>query len=121
MALAPSFAGVILAAGASSRMGRDKALLPWHGDTFLGSAIRMLQLVTDFVVVVAGENEQNLAPIVNAHAAYLVRNPILNKDNSLPCNEGWKKCSIVAVMPPSLPWPTGLRPDRKPLSCLKKN
>jgi molybdenum cofactor cytidylyltransferase len=75
MALAPSFAGVILAAGASSRMGRDKALLPWHGETFLSSAIRMLQPLTDFVVVVAGENEPNLVPIVNAHAAYLVRNP----------------------------------------------
>src|SRR5215510_4425919 len=75
MALAPSFAGVILAAGASSRMGRDKALLPWRGETFLASAIRVLQPFTDFVVVVAGENEQNLAPIVNAHAGYLVRNP----------------------------------------------
>jgi molybdenum cofactor cytidylyltransferase len=75
MALAPSFAGVILAAGASSRMGRDKALLPWHGETFLSSAIRMLQPLTDFVVIVAGENETNLGPIVNAHAAYLVRNP----------------------------------------------
>ena len=75
MALAPSFAGVILAAGTSSRMGRDKALLPWHGETFLASAIRVLQPFTDFVIVVAGENEQNLAPIVNAHAGYLVRNP----------------------------------------------
>jgi len=75
MALAPSFAGVILAAGASSRMGRDKALLPWRGETFLASNIRVLQPVTDLVIVVAGENEQNLAPIVHAHAAFLVRNP----------------------------------------------
>ena len=29
MALAPSICGVILAAGVSTRMGRDKALLPW--------------------------------------------------------------------------------------------
>src|SRR5215472_3015822 len=75
MRLAPSFAGVILAAGSSSRMGQDKALLAWHGETFLSSAIRMLQPVTDLVIVVAGENEENLAPVVNANAAFLVRNP----------------------------------------------
>src|SRR5258708_27922135 len=75
MALAPSFAGVVLAAGASSRMGRDKALLPWRGGTFLSWAIRTLQAVTELVIVVVGENEENLAPIVNAEAAFLVRNP----------------------------------------------
>jgi molybdenum cofactor cytidylyltransferase len=75
MALSPSFAGVILAAGASSRMGRDKALLPWHNGTFLSAAIRALQSVTELVIVVAGENEANLAPIVNAEAAFMVRNP----------------------------------------------
>ena len=74
MALSPSFAGVILAAGASTRMGQDKALLPWQGGTFLASAIRALQPVTELVIVVAGENEDNLAPIVNANAAFLVRN-----------------------------------------------
>lgn len=74
MALAPSFAGVILAAGASTRMGQDKALLPWQGGTFLSSAIRVLQPFTDMVIVVAGTNEENLAPIVNAEAAFLVRN-----------------------------------------------
>lgn len=31
---------VILAAGASSRMGRPKALLPWNGGTFLSEACR---------------------------------------------------------------------------------
>ena len=75
MALSPSFAGVVLAAGASSRMGRDKALLPWRGGTFLSWTIRTLQAVTELVIVVAGENEENLAPIVNAEAAFLVRNP----------------------------------------------
>lgn len=75
MALAPSFAGVILAAGASSRMGRDKALLPWLGGTFLSAAIRALQPLSDLVIVVAGTNAQELAPIVNAYAAFLVVNP----------------------------------------------
>lgn len=75
MALAPSFAGVVLAAGASSRMGRDKALLPWRGGTFLSSAICALQPVTDFVVVVAGANAGELAPVINANAAFMAINP----------------------------------------------
>lgn len=75
MALAPSFAGVILAAGASSRMGRDKALLPWQGGTFLSTAIRSLQPVTDLVIVVAGANAHELTPIVDANAGFLVVNP----------------------------------------------
>ena len=56
-------------------MGRDKALLPWQGGTFLSSAIRALQPMTDLVIVVAGANAANLAPVVNANAAFLVVNP----------------------------------------------
>ncbi len=74
MALSPSFAGVILAAGASSRMGRDKALLPWRNGTFLSASILALQEVTELVIVVAGRNHADLAPIVNAHAAFMIVN-----------------------------------------------
>ncbi len=83
MIRASTFAGVILAAGDSSRMGRDKALLPWpppvagqaiSNDTFLSSAIRSLLLATDFVVVVVGKNEPALAPIIYADGASLVVN-----------------------------------------------
>ena len=75
MPLSPSFAGVILAAGASSRMGRDKALLPWRDGTFLSAAIRALQSATELVIVVAGANAASLEPIADAGAAFLAVNP----------------------------------------------
>ena len=83
MRYASNLYGVILAAGESSRMGRDKALLPWPpsgtgslpGDTFLSAAIRLFAPYVDVVLVVAGRNEHNLAPIVYAHGASLIVNP----------------------------------------------
>ena len=73
MSRASSFGGVILAAGESSRMGSDKALLPWPpasfpllnsaaaatggSGTLLSAAIQALEPYCDLVIVVAGENE----------------------------------------------------------------
>ena len=84
MTRASSFAGLILAAGDSTRMGRDKALLPWppatnaqalSSDTFLSAAIRLFSEATEFVLVVVGKNEAALAPIIYSHGASLVVNP----------------------------------------------
>ena len=82
MARAESFCGVILAAGFSTRMGRDKALLPWPPvaegvpavNTFLGAWIDLLQQSTDLVIVVAGHNRANIAPVVYEHGGFLVHN-----------------------------------------------
>ena len=79
MARSPSLFGVLLAAGESSRMGRDKALLPWPPSaagrgTFLSAAIELLQAPSDMVIVVAGKNADSLRPIVDAAAGYLVVN-----------------------------------------------
>src|SRR6516225_11010650 len=83
MAQAASICGVILAAGYSTRMGRDKALLPWPpvaegapaANTFLGAMIDLLQQVSDLVLVVAGENTPTLESVADAHGAFLVTNP----------------------------------------------
>ena len=96
-------AGVILAAGESTRMGRDKAMLPWPpisvgspsgaqssawqvgapaptqtslgSGTLLSSNIAALNGFCDLVIVVGGENEGTLRAIVDASGGFLVRNP----------------------------------------------
>ncbi len=98
MTRSPSFCGVILAAGESSRMGRDKALLPWppaapesyhpsdaiaglsrvaapaRTQTFLSAAIELLNPFSDVVLVVGGNNSDAIAPVVYAAAASLLTN-----------------------------------------------
>lgn len=77
--------GLILAAGESSRMGRDKALLPWPpapldapvalDRTLLSASIRALQPFVQQVVVVAGRNMDALAPVISGCGAVLAHNP----------------------------------------------
>jgi molybdenum cofactor cytidylyltransferase len=75
MPISPSYAGLILAAGTSSRMGTDKALLPWRNGTFLSAAIETLVATTDLVIVIAGRNQQAIAPVVYSTSAFLAVNP----------------------------------------------
>src|SRR5262249_16512973 len=74
MPRSPAFAGVVLAAGNSSRMGTDKALLTTDGETFLAGAIRRLSQVCDLVIVVTGRNADVLRPVIYANAGFLVIN-----------------------------------------------
>lgn len=70
-------AGIILSAGISSRMGRDKALLDFPGtnDNFLTMQIASLKPHCELVIVVAGANAESLKRFVYAQAAELVVNP----------------------------------------------
>jgi molybdenum cofactor cytidylyltransferase len=55
-------AGLILAAGRSSRMGRDKALLPYGNATFLSSLVEVLRSRLDPVIVVLGHHAEEIRP-----------------------------------------------------------
>ena len=116
--------GVILAAGESTRMGRNKALLPWPPEshpsrkerekdgaaspttgTILSCAIQALSHVCDMVIVVAGNNEQALEPVVFGCGASLVQNPNPERGqfSSLQTglhhvlNRGWDNAMVTLV------------------------
>ncbi len=55
-------AAAVLCGGRSSRMGRDKALLPWRGRTLVEHTVGILREVTDEVIVV-GSQELRLPPL----------------------------------------------------------
>ena len=70
-----SYAGLILAAGESSRMGSPKALLEFRGETFLDRLIRCLSVHCAPVIVVLGyEPEVIRAGVRSAGNAVFVLN-----------------------------------------------
>ncbi|WP_343486302.1 nucleotidyltransferase family protein [Allomuricauda sp. d1] len=73
----PKVAALILAAGASSRMGQPKQLLPWKHTTLLGHALGNAKAVADEIVVVLGANADK------------VKNS-LSKEFEIIENERWK-------------------------------
>jgi molybdenum cofactor cytidylyltransferase len=68
--------GIILAAGLSTRMGRDKALLPYRGSTFLGHLIHVLrQPRIGFLRIVVGENAAAVREQITFDPSQIVINP----------------------------------------------
>ena len=57
-------AGIILAAGASERMGTPKALLSYRGETFVGRLVRVLGSACERVTVVLGNHADTIRPQV---------------------------------------------------------
>jgi molybdenum cofactor cytidylyltransferase len=110
--------GLILAAGESSRMGADKALLPWPprasapatppGQTLLSAAILALQPLTRAVIVVAGKNAEAIGPAVDEHGAFLVRNPAPERGQFSSLQVGLREllargCDAAIVAPVDCP------------------
>ncbi len=71
----PTLAGIILAAGESSRMGTDKALLAYRGRTFLETILSTLRSAgIDRVVVVLGHHAEEIRRAVDLSSAQVVVN-----------------------------------------------
>src|SRR5262249_45391219 len=71
-----TLAGIILAAGASSRMGADKALLPYAGTTFLEHLVELLLPRVAPVIVVLGHHAERIRAVLPAAlGAEIVLNP----------------------------------------------
>jgi molybdenum cofactor cytidylyltransferase len=81
-------AGLILAAGESRRMGRDKALLPYHGRTFLETIIAGLSAAgIEKIIVVLGHHAEEIQRAVNLLTVRVVVNPeyARGQTSSLQC------------------------------------
>ena len=65
-------AGIILAAGASQRMGTPKALLDLHGETFIARLTRVLSASCDSVTVVLGNHVDQIRPHVPSRARVVI-------------------------------------------------
>ncbi|MEO8097986.1 MAG: nucleotidyltransferase family protein [Acidobacteriota bacterium] len=78
--------GIILAAGASERMGTPKALLDYHGETFVGRLTRVLAMACDHVIVVLGNHVEEIRPRVPQRAQVVVNpDPARGQLSSLQC------------------------------------
>jgi molybdenum cofactor cytidylyltransferase len=67
---------VLLAAGESTRMGQQKAILPWRGTTLLQYQVNsLLDGGASQVIVVLGYGAENLRPLVNDITGVV---PVLN-------------------------------------------
>src|SRR3954447_17336652 len=62
----PDVAGIVLAGGRSSRMGRPKAALEWHGSTLLRRIVGIVARAVDGPVVVVRAPGQALPPLPDA-------------------------------------------------------
>lgn len=70
------YAGIILAAGLSSRMGRSKPLLPFGDETLIERQIRLFHRAgVERVYVVSGHGGEELLPYIKALKAKAVFNP----------------------------------------------
>ena len=74
--MVPVITGVILAAGASSRMGTQKLLLPLAGETVVGRTVReVAESGVDDVLVVVGFEHERVTAALEGRRCRITHNP----------------------------------------------
>ncbi len=89
MSRTPRVAGIILAAGKSSRMGRTKQLLPFRGQTILECVVDCaLASSLQRVIVVLGHQADALEPLLKGRDVTVVINCLYDKGQSTSLKAG---------------------------------
>ena len=91
-------AAVVLAAGKSQRMGRNKLLLRIGGRTVLDRVLSSVEASrVEAVYVVLGHRPEDLVPIVEAHSAEAVLNPDYEEGMTSSFKTGLSRVSVDAA------------------------
>jgi molybdenum cofactor cytidylyltransferase len=92
-------AAIVLAAGDSSRYGKTKQLLDWHGEPFVRAVARTaLEAGCSPVVVVTGADAEQVERVVNDLPVTIVYNPDWKEGQASSIRAG-----LRLLPPPSLP------------------
>lgn len=90
-------AGIILAAGAASRMGQPKLLLPWKGEALIRHAVRVaLGADLEPVVVVTGSRAQDIQNALLGLTVNVIYNPDWEAGQSTSVRAG------IRALPPQV-------------------
>ena len=91
-------AAVVLAAGKSERMGRNKLLLEVAGRPILDWLLEAINAsVVDDVIVVLGHQPEELRPLAEAHGAEVVLNPCYEEGMASSFKAGLRRVSADAA------------------------
>lgn len=107
----PRVAGVLLAAGGSSRLGRPKQLLPFGGRTLVEHALDiLLRSPVDEVLVVLGAHAEEIAPLMRKERVRVLINPRWEQGQSTSLHAALDAlppdCDAVVFAPCDMPWLT---------------
>ncbi len=103
--------GVLLAAGASTRLGTPKQLLPFGGRTLIEHALDiLLRSPLDDVLVVLGAHAEEIAPLVQGPRVRIVENPRWEQGQSTSLHAALEAlppdCAAIVFAPCDMPWLT---------------